>query len=147
MIVYLDSSVVVRSYLIDEADHLDVRALIADPAVTAITGSWTRVEVTSALVRASRAHRGDEALLLELFQRDVDPATGSLTVVDVSQAYIEGLAVAIVRSSAVRSLDAWHLACARLALDELAEPGEERGFATRDAEQAAVAKQMGFAIL
>ncbi|HEU4849235.1 MAG TPA: hypothetical protein VFS93_02375 [Terrimesophilobacter sp.] len=44
-------------------------------------------------------------------------------------------------------MDAWHLACARLALDELSEPGEERGFATRNAEQAAVARDMGFAAL
>lgn len=41
-------------------------------------------------------------------------------------------------------MDAWHLACASLAAEELAEPGEERGFATRDTEQAAVARELGF---
>jgi predicted nucleic acid-binding protein len=147
MIAYLDSSVVVRSYLLDEADHVAARAMMNDSTMTLITGSWTRIEVTGALVRAARAHRGDEDALAELFERDMDPSTGALTVVDVNQADIEGLAMAIVRSTGIRSLDAWHLACARIALDQLAEPGEEVGFATRDAEQAAIAREMGFATL
>lgn len=147
MIVYFDSSVVVRAYLADEIDHAEVRALFADPARTAITGSWTVIEVTGSLVRAATAHRGDRQGLLAAFVRDIDPVAGVLTVIDAEQAEIERIALELVRSSGIRSLDAWHLACARLALDELAEPGEERGFATRDTEQAAVARDMGFAIL
>lgn len=152
MIVYVDSSVVVRSYLVDEPDHPQVRALFDDPQLTTITGSWTRVEVTGSLVRAARAHRGDEESLLELFERDLDPATGELSVIDANQAEIEGIALEIVRrtgirSPGIRSRDAWHLACASLTLAELAEPGEERAFATRDDQQAAVARELGFTVL
>ena len=147
MIVYVDSSVVVRSYLVDEPDHPQVRALFDDPQLTTITGSWTRVEVTGSLVRAARAHRGDEESLLELFERDLDPATGELSVIDANQAEIEGIALEIVRRTGIRSMDAWHLACARLTLAELAEPGEERAFATRDDQQAAVARELGFTVL
>ena len=144
MIVYIDSSFLVRSYLVDELDHAEVRGMLADPEVTAITGSWTRVEVTGSLVRAARAHRGAEADLLAVFDADTAGETARLTLVDVSQAEIELIALQIVRRSGIRSLDACHLACAILAFEALAEPGEQPGFATRDAEQAAVARELGF---
>lgn len=147
MIVYADSSVVVRSYLADESDHAEVRMLLNDPELTVITGSWTLIEVTGSLVRAANAHRGDKEGLLASFERDINAATGSIAVVNAEQAEIERIALELVRSGGLRSTDAWHLACASLAFDELAEPGEERGFATRDAEQAAVAREMGFTTL
>lgn len=147
MIVYLDSSVVVRGYLADEVDHVEVRRLLEDPRHTTITGSWTRIEVTGALIRAAAAHRGDHQALLAAFEDDVSEVSGTLTVVDAEQAELERIALELVRGSGIRSMDAWHLACARLALDELSEPGEERGFATRDGEQASLAREMGFAIL
>ena len=54
MIVYVDSSVLARAYLMDEPDHADAVALLEDADVALITGSWTRVEVSRALVRAAR---------------------------------------------------------------------------------------------
>ena len=146
MIAYVDSSFLVRSYLVDETDHAQVRAMLVDPAITAITGSWTRVEVTGSIVRAARAHRGDEQALLELFREDTEGERAPLTVVDVMQAEVELVALGIVRRTGIRSMDAWHLACASLALPALAEPGEELGFATRDAEQAAVAREFGYTV-
>lgn len=147
MITYIDSSLVVRAYLPDEPDHEQARTLLDNPAITAITGSWTRVEVTSALVRAARAHRGDEKQLIDQFEIDVNPRSGTLELIDAEQAEIEGLAFAIVRRSGIRSWDAWHLACAQLAFGELAEPGEEYAFATRDREQATAARELGFTIV
>ena len=147
MIVYLDSSAIVRAYLPDEVEHARVRALIDDPETATITGSWSRVEVSSALVRAARAHRGDESALLAVFDDDVSPSRGGLVVVDAEQSEVELVALGIVRRSGIRSLDAWHLACAALAFEELAEPGEERVFATRDDAQAAVARELGFNLL
>lgn len=147
MIVYIDSSVLVRSYLVDEADHDQIRAMLANPSVTAITGSWTKVEVAGSLVRAARAHRGDEAALLAVFEHDVSSESAQLTVVDVNQVEIELVALQIVRRTGIRAMDAWHLACAILAFEELAEPGEQWGFATRDAEQAAIAVELGFAVV
>ena len=62
MIVYVDSSVLARAYLMDEPDHADAVALIEDADVALITGSWTRVEVSRALVRAARTGRSPRAL-------------------------------------------------------------------------------------
>lgn len=39
MIAYLDSSVLVRSYLHDEDGHEQAVALLEDPDVTAVTGN------------------------------------------------------------------------------------------------------------
>ncbi len=147
MIVYLDSSYIVCGYLADEADHVQVRQLLRDPDHTTITGSWSRIEVTGALIRAATSHRGDREALLAAFEEDVSEVSGTLTVVDAEQAEIERIALDLVRTSGIRSMDAWHLACAHLALVELSEPGEERGFATRDAAQAAVARDLGLLVL
>ena len=75
MIVYLDSSVIVRAYLADEEGHHEAVTLMNDPGVAAITGTWTRVEVSGALVRAVRSGRAngepDEQGLLALLDADL----------------------------------------------------------------------------
>jgi predicted nucleic acid-binding protein len=147
MIAYLDSSAIVRSYVNDEADRGIARSLFDDPTVSTISGSWTRVEVTGALVRAARAGRGSLDDLLGRFERDQTPARGPLLLVDVEQAEVEGLALEIVRRWGIRAMDAWQLACATIAFDALADVGEERAFVTHDAEQARVASQLGFTVL
>ena len=147
MIAYLDSSALARRYLADEGERGVVQSLFDDPAITTISGSWTRIEITSALVRAGRVGRGNVEALLASFDRDHAPADGPLVLVDVEQADVEGLALAIVRRSGIRSMDAWHLACASIAVESLAEPGEERAFVTRDAEQEVEALALGFTVL
>ena len=147
MIAYLDSSAVVRSYLADEPGSDAPGTLIRDPQVTTITGSWTRIETTSAFVRAARAGRSAFAELEAAFLRDTDPITGTLFVVDANQAELELIALKIVRDYGLRAMDAWQLACAHLAFNALAEPQEERAFVTRDAEQARVAASWGYTIL
>jgi len=147
VIVYLDSSVIVRALLPDEPDHLRSRELLDDPMSIRITGSWSIVEITAAITRAVRAFRGDEEAMFASFRNEVDPRFGSVTVVDAVQAEVEAIATAIVRRTGIRSLDAWHLACAQLAFDDLAEPGETRGFATRDDKQAEAAESLGFTLV
>lgn len=66
MIAYLDSSVLARAYLVDEDGHQDAAGVLADPEIATVTGTWTRIEVSGALVRAARAGRGDEKGLLAL---------------------------------------------------------------------------------
>lgn len=147
MITYLDSSVIVRAYLPDEPDHDFVRTLLESADDAVITGSLSRLEVTGALVRAARANRGDESRLLDRFAADVHPVHGGLAIVDAHPAEIELVALSIVRRFGIRAMDAWHLACASLAFDDLAEPGEQRLFATRDERQAEAARDLGFGIL
>jgi len=107
-----------------------------------VSGTWTRIEITRALVRAARAGRADLDTLLATFAADIAPP-GRIRLLTAPQTEAEAGALEIVREHAVRSLDAWHLACARIVLPRLAERGEELGFATRDAGQAAVAELLG----
>jgi predicted nucleic acid-binding protein len=142
VIVYLDSSVLARAYLADESGHADAVAMLEDPDLGLITGTWSRIEVSGALVRAARAGRGDEKGLLSLL--DADLATdGPVTVIAADREEVETQALQLVREHAIRALDAWHLATAKLVLPRLVEPGEEVGFATRDQAQSVVASALG----
>ena len=142
MIVYVDSSIVVRALLPDEADHERARRQVLESNDVMVTGSWTRVEVSSALTRAARAARGDADLL----QRAASTLLREpyVVTVDAEQAEVELIAELIVKSHGIRSLDAWHLAVAHLVREELTEHGEEVRFATLDARQAEVAARLGF---
>jgi predicted nucleic acid-binding protein len=142
VIVYLDSSVLARAYLADEPGHEQATSLLADPEIGLVTGTWARIEVSGALVRAARAGRGDEAGLLELLDGDLG-TDGPVTVVTADQKEVEERALQLVRGHALRAMAAWHLAVAVLTLPVLAEPGEDVGFATRDEAQSSVAVSLG----
>lgn len=142
MIVYLDSSVLARAYLADEVGHEEALTMLEDPEVGLITGTWTRIEVSGALVRAARTGRGDEGGLLTLLDADL-AVDGPVTVVAAAQEDVEVQALQLVRTHAIRAMDAWHLATAMLVAPSLAESGEETGFATRDEAQSAVAVTLG----
>jgi predicted nucleic acid-binding protein len=143
VIVYLDSSVLARAYLADEDGHESAQALLSDPEIAAVTGTWTKIEVSGALMRAARSGRGDAADLLGLLDNDLLPE-GPVTVVTIDQHRVEGRALALVREHALRAMDAWHLAVAELAMPILVEKDEEMGFASRDEAQATVAETLGF---
>lgn len=143
MIVYVDSSVVARALLHDEPGHAAARELLGSSEHLAVTGSWTLIEVTGALVRAARTGRLprlDEHL--RLLDGLLGPH-GRVISVDAPQAAVETTALDLVRRHGLRAMDAWHLAVAQLALPELSEPGDPVGFASRDAEQATVADALG----
>jgi predicted nucleic acid-binding protein len=142
VIVYLDSSMLARAYLTDEPGHEQATSLFANPEIGLITGTWTRIEVSGALVRAARGGRGDEAGLLELLDGDLG-TDGPVTVVAADQKEVEERALSLVREHAIRAMDAWHLAVAVLVLPSLVEPGEDAGFATRDVAQSSVATSLG----
>lgn len=144
MIVYVDSSVLARAYLMDEAGHREAAALLEGPELAIVTGTWTRIEVSGALVRAARAGRADDAGLLAALDADLGP-DGPVTLLDAPQREVETRALELVREHGLRAMDAWHLAVATIALPQLVEPGEPAGFASRDAEQARVAGLLGLA--
>ncbi len=144
MIAYLDSSVLARAYLADEEGHGHAIALLDDPAIASVTGTWTRIEVSGALMRAARAGRGDADGLLALLDADLAD-DGPVTVLGAQQDHVEATALSLVRAHALRAMDAWHLATASLTIPTLAEPGEDIGFASRDDAQTAVAVLLGFA--
>ncbi len=150
MIVYVDSSILARAYLVDEPGHAEATSLLADPANPVVTSSWSRIEVAGAIVRASRAasrpHVLDEAALLLAWDNDT-AADGAVGLLSVARDTAEARALGLVKEHGLRAMDAWHLAVAELATPELAEPGEQVAFASRDAQQAAVAELLGFTIV
>ena len=141
MIAYLDSSVLARAYLVDEDGHQEASALLADPDIATVTGTWTRIEVSGALVRAARAGRGDEKGLLALLDGDL---AGPVIVLGAPQDQVEQHALQLVRQHALRAMHAWHLAVAAIVVPPLLEPGEPRAFASRDEAQRQVAEELGF---
>ena len=141
MITYLDSSVLARAYLVDEDGHQEASALLADPDIATVTGTWTRIEVSGALVRAARTGRGDEKGLLALLDGDL---AGPVIVLGAPQDQVEQHALQLVRHHALRAMDAWHLAVAAIVVPPLLEPGEPRAFASRDEAQRQVAEELGF---
>jgi predicted nucleic acid-binding protein len=146
VIVYLDSSVLARSYLHDEDGHKEAVALLEDPDITPVTGKLARIEVSGALLRAARSGRNetDEQDLLAMLDVDLG-AKGRVTELTVPQADVEKKALELVREHALRTLDAWHLAVASLTVPALAESEQEEiAFASRDEDQATVAEQLGF---
>lgn len=146
MIVYADSSVLTSAYLPDEgAKHARAVKLFQDPGIAVITGTWGLIEVTGSLVRAAKASRGDQMMLLNLWNADSSPG-GPVTILSVPQQEVEAQALEIVVAYGIRAMDAWHLACASLLLPEF-EGDDELAFASRDKEQAAVAKARGFTLL
>lgn len=146
MIVYADSSVLARAYLADEPGHREARALLEDPDTILVTGSWTRIEVPGALVRAAKARRGLRDGLLGLWQADINSDDGPITVLAAKQDDIERKALQIVLDHGIRAMDAWHIATATLTVPELAGD-EPYGFASRDHAQSAVAKTFGFHVI
>jgi predicted nucleic acid-binding protein len=141
VIAYLGSSVLARAYLVDEDGHRDALGLLADPQIATVTGTWTRIEVSGALVRAARTGRGDEKGLLALLDADL---AGPVIVLGAPQAEVEQHALDLVRRHAIRAMDAWHLALATITVPPLLDTGEQRAFASRDEAQRGVAKELGF---
>ncbi len=141
MIAYLDPSVLARAYLVDADGHREASALLADPDIATVTGTWTRIEVSGALVRAARTGRGDEKGLLALLDGDL---AGPVIVLGAPQDQVEQHALQLVREHALRAMDAWHLAVAAIVVPPLLDPGEARAFASRDEAQRQVAEELGF---
>src|SRR5699024_10894454 len=115
--------------------------LLADPETATVTGTWTRIEVSGALVRAARGGRGDEKGLLALLDADL---AGPVIVLGAPQEQVEQHALQLVRRHALRAMDAWHLAVAALFVPPLLEPGGLQAFASRDEAQQKVAEKLGF---
>ena len=112
-----------------------------DPEIATVTGTWTRIEVSGALVRAARAGRGDEKGLLALLDADL---AGPVIMLGAPQEEVERRALELVRRHALRAMDARHLAVAAIVVAPLLEPGEAQAFASRDDAQQKVAEGLGF---
>ncbi|WP_162448986.1 PIN domain-containing protein [Phytoactinopolyspora mesophila] len=142
-LTYVDSSVLLRSYLAAEPGHAEARALIEDERLL-VTATFTLIEVTSTLVRA-RHSKGlpDADILIEKLHEEVSP-DGPINLARADVAATESAALTIVRHYALGPLEAMHLAVADLVVRQLTEPGEQVGFATHRQSQRRAAKALGF---
>ena len=131
-------------YLEDEEGHDEARALLLDTENATVTGAWSRIEVTGALVRAARRGRVQLEGLLAALEADLD---GPVSVVRADPQLVEESSLELVRRIGLRALDAWHLATAQLTLPKLVVAGEPIAFATRDLAQGAAAATLGFTIV
>ncbi|MGH8776687.1 MAG: type II toxin-antitoxin system VapC family toxin [Jiangellaceae bacterium] len=145
MITYVDSSVLVRAFLSDEDGHDEAERLLDEPGLAFVTGTWTRIEVAGALVRAGHAGRGQVHDLLAALTARIDATEGSVAVLSAPQDKIEVGVLELVLEYGMRAMDAWHLACAGYLLPGVSESGEPTAFATRDGQQREAALRLGFA--
>jgi predicted nucleic acid-binding protein len=143
-VAYVDSSVVVRYYLIGDHGHSQAVAPFDDVDTALVTATLTQIEVSGALVRATRSIGQPAGAALDRF--DADLADGLVTLVGADQSEVDAGALAIVRSHGLRALDALHLSTARLVLPELAGPGDSMVFLTADDRQAAAATAIGLEV-
>ncbi|NEE04034.1 type II toxin-antitoxin system VapC family toxin [Phytoactinopolyspora halotolerans] len=142
-LIYVDPSVLVRSYLADEPGHQQARALVEGGQLL-LTASFTLVEVVATLHRAGKAKRlADVDVLIEKLYEEVSP-DGPISLTRPDPTATESAALTIVRVYGVHAMEALHLAVADIAVRPLAEPGERVGFATQSEPQRAAAKALGF---
>jgi predicted nucleic acid-binding protein len=143
VIAYVDSSLLPRWLLDDEHGHDESSHLLATPGATFVTGGWTRIEVTGAVVRAARAGRIPKGTDHHRGLRMALGPGGPVIPVHAPQKQVEAAALRLASRYGLRAMDAWHLSVAGIVLPKLAEPGEPVAFASRDADQAAVAAELG----
>ncbi len=149
MIVYVDSSLLARAYLPDEEGHDEAISLLTSDDIATVTGTWTRIEVAGALVRAARLTRRTTSQVnaaLRVLSADLGH-DGPVTVLRGSSAEIEARTLELVVEHGARAIDAWHVAVADTVARSLTARGQHLGFATRDREQAALAAHLGMTAL
>jgi predicted nucleic acid-binding protein len=138
-VLYTDTSALARAYLGDEPGSrlLESMLLKSDSAVT--TSELSRVELARVMTAAERARTvRDAADLLLLIDSDLDRAVG---LIPLQPETVLPEARRIVIEHRVRTLAAIHLAVA-LELRDVVD--DDVVFVTRDADQAAAAKALGF---
>ncbi|MGH3754467.1 MAG: type II toxin-antitoxin system VapC family toxin [Pseudonocardiaceae bacterium] len=109
---YADTSALVRCYLVDEADHERLRALLLEGREPVVTSELTRVELASALstaARSGRLRRPD--WLLARADADCGP-DGPIALLALDPGIVLPRARQLVLDHPVRTLDAIQLAVA-----------------------------------
>lgn len=137
--LFVDTSALARAYLTDEpeSESLRERLLYSDEPVAA--SEVVRVELARSAKGAERAGRlADAGPLLERIDADLGRR---VTVLDLRPETVLPEARELVLGHRLGTLDAIHLA---VALDEARRADEPITFVTRDADQAAAARALGF---
>lgn len=137
--LFVDTSALARAYLTDEpeSESLRERLLYSDEPVAA--SEVVRVELARSAKGAERAGRlADAGPLLKRIDADLGRR---VAVLDLRPETVLPEARELVLGHRLGTLDAIHLA---VALDEARRADEPITFVTRDADQAAAARALGF---
>lgn len=141
--LYVDTSALARLYLTDEPDARALEKLLLGADDQPATSELSNVELARAMKAAERAGRiasADRAL--QTVRMHLGTA---ISLIPLHPETVLPEALRLVLSYRLRTLDAIHLAVA-LELREV-ERRDDMRFVTRDADQAAVAKELGFSVL
>jgi len=145
-VLYADTSALVRSYFADEPDNAELRHLLLDGDNAVVTSELTRVELASAVAAAARSGRLQRAdVVLDRFDGDCGD-DGPVTMLRLDPVVVLPTARELVLHHRLGTLDAVHLAVALTTAVELAD-GDAVAFVTRDDPQAAVAAELGLAVV
>lgn len=143
--LYVDTSALLRAYLPEEREHNELEALLLKAQGPVATSEIARVEFASA---ARGALLGGTARvlrsLLDKFDQDCGP-DGPIRLLALDPAAVLPRAYELVIDHRLRALDAIHLAVALEQYRPLAADTDVV-FVTRDQDQAAAAKALGFAV-
>ena len=141
-VLYADTSALARLYLIDEPDADELEALLLEGGAPVSTSELSDLELARAVIAAERSRRIASARpVLNLISRHLGTVIG---LVRLTPETVLTRARPIVLEHRIGTLDAIHLA---VALDLRATQDEDVVFVTRDVDQAAAAKALGFPLL
>lgn len=144
-LLYADTSALIRAYFTDEPDHAELRGLLLEGDEPVVTSELARVELASAVRAAARAGRLRRWRAL-LFRFDADcQEEGPIALLRLRAEAVLPTAHRLVLDHRLRTLDALHLAVALEECPALAG-GEEVVFVTRDDDQSAAARALGFTL-
>jgi predicted nucleic acid-binding protein len=141
--LYADTSALARVYLGDEPEWEPLEALLFETDAFVVTSELSSVELARAVAAAERARRIESAeLLLETIDQDLGTV---IELVRLQPETVLPTARRVLIEHRVGTLDALHLAVA-IELRET-EGASNTIFVTRDRDQAAAAKALGFPLL
>ncbi len=142
---YVDTSALVRCYLADEPEHVELRELLLESAEPVVTSELTLLEMASAVWAAGRAGRlSDPDELWAQIEADCAEG-GPVSLLRLQTQGALARAVELVARFPLRTVDAIHLAVATTTVVELAA-GEPVTLVTRDHRQRAAAEALGLVV-
>lgn len=144
-LLYADTSALVRAYFEDEGDHALLREELLEGADPVVTSELARVELASAIRAATIAGRLRRSSgLLARIDADCDEH-GPIAMLRLRADAVLPVAYNLVLEHRLRTLDAIHLAVALEECPVLAGD-DDVVFVTRDEDQAAAARAVGFTV-
>ena len=144
-LLYADSSALLRAYLVDEDEHIELRSLLLGEREPVVTSEITRLELASAVRSAYSAGRvARSSDLLGRIEGDL-AEDGAISPIDLRADVIIPTAYRFVLEHRLRPLDAIHLAVCVEDCPGLAG-AEDVVFVTRDTDQARAARALGLKV-